>query len=338
MDASTMTDVTQSIQLRYRAVTTVGNNRGVTDKALTDDNWIADARRRRTGPRVSLTPYLLLFPSLIFLGLFTYWPMGQVLVSSLYQRRAVGGEGDFVLLGNYVRLFQDQDFLGALLNTGLFVAGTVIPGVLLGFLFALALRRSGALANLFRAVLFFPTLMPLVAASALFIFIFLPGLGLLDYYLAQLGVRSVNWLGDPDIALWSIMMLTVWKNAGYFMLFFLAGLQALPEDAEEAALIEGANWWQRQLYVVIPMLGPTFAFVSVIAIITAVIQVDHVIVMTKGAPNNATNLLLFYIYQQAHEFYDIGKATAATVITLALLLGLSAISLKTMERRVHYES
>ena len=300
---------------------------------------IAPARGRLWLPsRKALTPYVLLFPALLFLAVFTYWPMAQVLFASLFQRRAIGREGDFVGLGNYQRLLEDPDFIGAFLNTAIFIAGTVGPGVLLGFLFALALRRSTAVANLYRAILFFPTLMPLVAASALFIFIFLPGLGLLDYYLAKLGVRSINWLGNPDVALISIMLLTIWKNAGYFMLFFLAGLQSLPEDAEEAALVEGANWWQRQWFVVIPMLGPTFAFVAVIAVITAVIQVDHVIVMTKGGPNNATNLLLFYIYQQAHEFYDLGKATAATVVTLGLLLILSAASLRTMERRVHYES
>ncbi|MEL7347580.1 MAG: sugar ABC transporter permease [Pseudomonadota bacterium] len=315
---------------------------GEVDSTQSTTRPVGDApalRLRLRAPRLqSLRPYLLLLPALLFLMLFTYWPMLQVAVASLFQRRAVGGEGDFVGLGNYGRLLADEDFLGALLNTALFTAGTVVPSVVLGFLFAVALRRSGALSGLFRAALFFPTLMPLVAASALFIFIFLPGLGLLDYYLAKLGVRSINWLGDPDLALWSIMMLTVWKNAGYYMLFFLAGLQALPEDAEEAAMIEGASWWQRQRLVVIPMLGPTFAFVTVIALLTAVIQIDHVIVMTQGGPNNATNLLLFYIYQQAHEFYDLGKATAATVVTLGFLLALSVLSLRTMERRVHYES
>ncbi|MEM1343573.1 MAG: sugar ABC transporter permease [Pseudomonadota bacterium] len=295
----------------------------------------AAALRRRLD---RMWPYGLLLPALVFLSAFTYWPMVQVAMASLWQRRAIGGERDFVGLGNYARLLEDEDFLGALANSALFSAGTVVPAMMLGFLFALALRQSGALASLYRAILFFPTLMPLVAAAALFIFIFLPGIGLLDYYLAQLGVRSINWLGDPDIALWSLMLLTVWKNAGYYMLFFLAGLQSLPEDAEEAALIEGANWWQRQWFVVIPLLGPTFAFVTVIALITAVIQVDHVIVMTQGGPNNATNLLLYYIYQQAHQFYDLGKATAATVVTLGFLLMLSALSLKTMERRVHYES
>ena len=292
----------------------------------------------RSPRETSYRAYLLLAPALVFLTTFTYWPMVQVLIQSTEARRTVGGEGSFVGFENYLRLVHDEDFLGALLNTAVFAAGTVLPSILLGFLFALMLRRSSAVASLYRAILFFPTLLPLVGASALFIFIFLPGIGLLDYYLAKLGVRSVNWLGDPDVALWSLVILTVWKNAGYYMLFFLAGLQGLPEDAEEAALIEGASWFQRQWLVVVPMLGPTFAFVAVIALINAVIQVDHVIVMTQGGPNNATNLLLYYIFQQAHEFFDLGKATAATVVTLALLLTLSIASLRTMERRVHYES
>ncbi len=289
-------------------------------------------------PRLRLGPYLLLAPALLFLATFTYWPMLQVMVLSLFETRRIGDTGAFIGLENYARMWGDADFTGALLNNLIYAAGTVIPSVVLGFLFAVALRRSGWVSNLYRAVLFFPTLMPLVAAAALFIFIFLPTIGLLDYYLAKLGARSVNWLGNPDLALWSLILLTVWKNAGYYMLFFLAGLQSLPEDAEEAARIEGANWAQRQWFVVIPMLGPTFAFVGVIALINAITQIDHVIVMTQGGPNNATNLLLYYIYQQAHEFFDIGKATAATVVTLALLLALSVASLRTMERRVHYAS
>lgn len=297
------------------------------------------SRQRWPALRLSqLWPYLLLAPALLFLAAFTYWPMLQVVYASLFARATVGATGEFAGLANYVRIFADADFRGALANSATFAVGTVVPSILLGFLFALALRRSGAMSAFYRAVLFFPTLMPLVAAAALFIFVFMPGIGLLDYYLAKLGVPSVNWLGNPDLALWSLIALTVWKNAGYYMLFFLAGLQALPEDAEEAALIEGAGWLQRQWLVVVPMLGPTFAFVGVIALINAVIQVDHVIVMTQGGPNNATNLLLYYIFQQAHEFYDIGKATAATVVTLALLLALSVTSLRTVERRVHYES
>jgi sn-glycerol 3-phosphate transport system permease protein len=181
-------------------------------------------------------------------------------------------------------------------------------------------------------------LLPLVAAAALFSFVFLPGIGLLDYYLAKLGAHQVNWLGNPKVALWSLIGLTIWKNAGYYMLFFLAGLQSVPSDLYEAARLEGAGALSRFRRITLPLLGPTLAFVFVIALINAVTQIDHVVVLTKGGPSDSTNLLLFYIYQQAHENYDTGKAAAATVVTLALLLALSVLSLRTLERGVHHES
>ncbi|MGO1120876.1 carbohydrate ABC transporter permease [Rhodovibrionaceae bacterium A322] len=286
----------------------------------------------------SWQPYLLLAPALLFLSAFTYWPLVQVFFRSLSAARRGSETSGELGLESYQRLFADGDFLGALLNNGIYALGTVVPSVVLALFFALALRRSTRLNGLFRSLLFFPTLIPLVAAAALFIFVFMPGIGLLDYYLAKLGVASINWLGNPDLALTSLMAITVWKNAGYYMLFFLAGLQSLPEDAEEAAVLEGASALQRLWYVTLPLLGPTTAFVVVIALISAISQVDHVIVMTQGGPNNATNLLLYYIYQQAHEFYDLGKATAATVVTLSLLLAVSVVSLRTMERGIHYEA
>ncbi|MEM9147246.1 MAG: sugar ABC transporter permease [Pseudomonadota bacterium] len=205
---------------------------------------------------------------MVFLIAFTYWPMLQVLIASLYARRTIGAEGAYVGAKSYARLVDDADLSGALINTGVFTARTEVPSIVLGYLFAVALRQSRALAGFCRAILFLPTLMLLVAASALFIS--LPTLELLDYCLAKLGARSVNWLGNPDLALASLILLTVWKNAGYFVLFFLEGLQSLPEKVVEPTLIEGASWWQRKWFVVMPMLGPTFAFVPVIGLINAV--------------------------------------------------------------------
>jgi sn-glycerol 3-phosphate transport system permease protein len=226
----------------------------------------------------------------------------------------------------------DPAFRRALANNAIYAAGTVLPSVVIALFLALLLNRSSQLNTVLRALLFCPTIIPLVAAAALFSFIFMPQLGLLDYYLAKLGLHGANWTGDPDLALYSLMALTVWKNAGYYMLFYLAGLQAIPDEAHEAATLEGANWLQRLWHVTLPYLKPTTSFVAVIALISAITSVDHVIVLTKGGPNGATNLLLFYIYQNAHEFYDPGKATAATVLSVALLLCLSLGGLKTLER------
>lgn len=306
-----------------------------TDTA-TPDGAAEFQNSRRSKARPNL-PYLLLLPALIFLSLFTYLPLVQAMFASLSAKRRVNDPDSFAGLENYRRLLADTDFQAAAFNNLIYAFGTVVPSIVLALIFALLLRESTRFSAFMRSALFFPTLIPLVAASALFIFIFLPDIGLLDHYLKKFGARSVNWIGDPSIALSSLIAMTVWKNAGYYMLFFLAGLQGISKDAEEAAIIEGANLFQRIWYVILPLLGPTIAFVVVIAFINSITQVDHVIVMTQGGPNNATSLLLFYIYQQAHEYFDLGKATAATVVTLGVLLVISVLSLRGMERRIHYE-
>ena len=282
--------------------------------------------------RMSLKAWTLLAPSLVFLVLFTYWPVLRALWTSLHAKPLGTAGSTWVGLENYRRIFDDEAFRNAAWNNLVYALGTVPPSLALGLAFALALRRSSRFTSAVRAVLFFPSLVPLVAAAALFSFIFMPGIGLLDYYLAKLGAPSVRWIGDPDLALFSLVGLTVWKNAGYYMLFFLAGLAAIPEDAHEAALIEGANFWQRLWYVTLPYLRPTIAFVAVIASLNCLTLVDHVVVLTKGGPSQSTNLLLFYIFQNAHEFYETGKAAAATVVSVAGLLALSTAGLRALDR------
>jgi len=200
------------------------------------------------------------------------------------------------------------------------------------------LRETTRLTGILRTLVVMPLLIPLVAAAALFSFILLPGDGLLDFYLHRLGLGMVNWLGDPDLALGSVTAITVWKNTGYYMLFFLAGLAGVPQDLLDAAKIDGAGAMRRLRSITLPLLGPTFGFVVPIALLNALTQVDHVVTMTQGGPSDATNLLLYYIYQQAAQNDDFGLASAATVISVAALLSLSLISFRTLERGIHYES
>lgn len=289
--------------------------------------------RRSAAFRASVPAYLLLLPSLVFLALFTYGAVGRVILDSLYQRATPKAPSRFVGIDNVSAVLADPAFTGAVVNNLIYAVGTVIPSIALALLFALALSRTSAVTSALRAALFLPVLIPMVAASALFLFIFLPNVGLLDYYIGRLLPVLPNWLGDHDIALAAIMAITVWKNAGYYMLFFLAGLQSVPEDVMEAAHLDGAGPYQRLRHIILPELRPTFLFVTVIAGINAVTQVDHVFVMTKGGPSNATNLVLFYIYQQAVEHYDIGKASAATLLSLAVLMGLTALSFRALANR-----
>ena len=155
--------------------------------------------------------------------------------------------------------------------------------------------------------------------------------------LTSFGPAETNWLGDPSLALGSIIAITVWKNCGYYMLFFLAGLAGIPQDLLDAAQIDGAGPMQRFLRITLPLLGPTLAFVLVIASLNALTQVDHVIVLTQGGPDDATSLLLYYIYQQAHQNFDVGRASAATVVSVGVLFGLALVSLRSLERGIHYE-
>ncbi|MBV9735990.1 MAG: sugar ABC transporter permease [Acidisphaera sp.] len=283
-------------------------------------------------PRQALAALLLLAPSAAFLLAFSYWPVLYVAVESLTAGR---GGAD---LGNYARLFADPHFAQAVRNNLVYAVGTIAPSVTLALLFALALRDSTRLNAMLRTLLVMPLLIPLVAAAALFSFVLLPGQGLLDWYLARLGIAATNWLGDPDLALGSIIALTVWKNTGYYMLFFIAGLAAVPQELLDAAKIDGARALARFRHVTLPMLGPTFGFVLPIALLNALTQVDHVVTLTQGGPSDSTSLLLYYIYQQAAQNDDPGLAAAATLISVAALLALSLGTFRALDRGIHYAS
>ena len=198
--------------------------------------------------------------------------------------------------------------------------GTIVPEPAAGAAVrAGAAREQPARPALLRTLLVLPLLIPLVAAAALFTFIFLPGDGLLDHYLAQLGVGATNWLGDPVVALGSIIAITVWKNTGYYMLFFLAGLARCPQDLLDAATIDGAGAWQRLRYVILPLLGPTFGFVAADRAAERADagrprrHHDAGRAVRRDQPAARTTST-----SRREQNYDIGLAAAATVVSVAV--------------------
>ncbi|MFD3227947.1 carbohydrate ABC transporter permease [Rahnella aceris] len=288
--------------------------------------------------RRTLFPYLILLPTLIFLFLFTYYPLFQSATDSLFDSRLSSDAPSFVGLQNYLRLIQDSVFWRALLNNLAYILMTVVPGIILALLLAVALWENTSLNRWLRTAFFFPMIIPLVSAATLWLFIFMPGMGLLDYYLAKaFGPMNNNYLGMSNSALIALSVIGVWKFAGYYMLFFLAGLQSIPASAREAALMEGASRPQVFFYITLPLLRPTISFVVTIALIYSITQIDHVAVMTQGGPNNATTVLLYYIQSLANDTHDLGKASAATFLTLVLLFGFSMLNLRVLERGAHYE-
>ena len=288
--------------------------------------------------RRMLFPYLILLPTLIFLFLFTYYPLFQTATDSLFDSRLSSDAPPFVGLQNYLRLIQDSVFWRALLNNLAYILMTVVPGIVLALLLAVALWENTSLNRWLRTAFFFPMIIPLVSAATLWLFIFMPGMGLLDYTLGKVfGPMNNNYLGMSNSALIALSVIGVWKFAGYYMLFFLAGLQSIPASAREAALMEGASRPQVFFYITLPLLRPTISFVVTIALIYSITQIDHVAVMTQGGPNNATTVLLYYIQSLANDTHDLGKASAATFLTLVLLFGFSMLNLRVLERGAHYE-
>jgi sn-glycerol 3-phosphate transport system permease protein len=278
----------------------------------------------------------LLLPSLVFLATFTYYPILFSLRLSLYQSSATVAHPTFVALKNYADLSADPIFRQVVTNSLLFLGGTVPVTVALALALAMLLNRRHVLTTPFRTAFFYPTLLPLVGAAAIWLFVYTPGYGLLDVYLHRIG-GGINWLGSPTLALPAVMILTIWKNAGYYMLFYLAGLQTIPAELFEAGQLEGASWWQQFRAITWPLLGPTTLFVLVIASINAFQSVDQIWLMTSGGPDNRTNLLLFYIYLVAFQFFDLGKAATLTVFLLGVLMAIAALSFGFLERRIHYE-
>ena len=312
-------------------------------QALTDAAILDSGLRRKTPARAApsrarnLLAWWLLAPSLFFLFLFTYVPILQALLQAV-TLEGFGGKFAGYGAGNFQRLFADAGFWKALTNNLVYGIGTVLPSIALAIGLGVELQETTRVNALFRTVIVFPVVLPLVAVATLFAFVLMPGVGLLDYHLAKLGIASSNWLGNPDTALYAIIGLSIWKNAGYYMLFVLAGLQGIAPELHEAAKLDGAGALTRFWRITMPLLRPTLAFISVIAIINVVTQIDHVIVLTGGGPSESTNILLNYIFQAAHEQADTGRAAAATVVSVAGLLALSTASLKTLERGMHYES
>ena len=163
-----------------------------------------------------------------------------------------------------------------------------------------------------------------------------PQYGLVTYLLRLVGLRPVNWLGDPKVALWTLVLVTVWKTIGYPMVIYLAGLQSIPGDFYEAAALDGAGPWQRFRFVTWPLLTPTTLFLVVTLTIASFQGFDIVKIMTQGGPVTATMIYVYYIYEQAFQYFKLGKASAAVVIFFALILALTVLQWRVFRRRIHY--
>lgn len=279
---------------------------------------------------------LLMLPAAVLLWVFTFQPILTTIYSSVFSTPRGRRPARFVGLENYETMMADPVFWKSMTNNAIY-ALTTIP-LSIGIAFGMALLVNSKLKGkgLVRMAFFTPTILPMVAVANIWLFFYTPDYGLVDQILTFFGSGGFNLLGSPDSALWALIVITIWKEAGFFMLFYLAAMQQISPSLMEAAELEGATFSQKVRRLIIPLTMPTTLFISINAVIGAFRLVDHVIAMTKGGPNNATSLLLFYIYQTAFSFWDTSYAAALTVVLLSILALIALLQFVLLDKKVHY--
>jgi multiple sugar transport system permease protein len=267
----------------------------------------------------TLAAWLFLSPAMVLLGIFVLWPMAYLLYLSFTSGSFTRSGSHWTGLANYVRLLSMPDFWQVLQNTAIFTAATVVPSLIIPLGLAVLLDRKLALRDLWRTTFVLPSFISLVAAGLGFRWLFQTD-GPINALLSPLGLEPVPWLGSTAWAMPVLILLSVWKQLGFNLIVFLAGLQTIPASRYEAAELDGANRWQAFWHITLPGLRPTFLFAIVTTAIFTLRSFETVYVVTGGGPLNSTNILVYYIYEQAFSQFDFGYAAAAATVLLSIAL------------------
>lgn len=267
-------------------------------------------------------PYLYLAPTLVVLGAFTYLPIARLVEMSLRAPGLGTSLGAWTGLGTYATLFHNPLFWRALGQTCTYVFISVPLTMALALGLALLLNQPLRGLGVFRTLYYTPVVMPTVAVAALALWLFNSNGGIVNYFLARLGVSPVPWLVSTTWVLPTLILVSIWKNLGYYMLIYLAALQALPLPLFDAARLDGAGPIARFFSITLPLLRPTTFFLSVVALIASFQVFDFVNLMTQGGPSNASNVLVYFAYQQGFSYLQLGMAAAVSLVMFALVLTL----------------
>jgi sn-glycerol 3-phosphate transport system permease protein len=281
--------------------------------------------------------WLLLLPAAALLGLFTHYPAAATAWHSFFSTPKGARPPTYVGIDNYAQLAADPIFWQSLSNNLWYAAGTIPLSIALALLMAAWVNGKLVGRGFLRLAYFTPTVLPMIAVANIWLFFYTPEYGLVEKIAGALGFAAHNWLGSKNTALGCLMAVAVWKEAGFFMIFYLAALQQISPHLAEAAAIEGAPRWYFFRRVTFPLLMPTTLFVLVNAVINAFRLVDHIVVMTRGGPDNATELLLYYIYEIGFRFWDTAYAAALTMVLLTVLALVALGQFWFLDRRVHYQ-
>ncbi|ALA52529.1 sugar ABC transporter permease [Shouchella clausii] len=295
------------------------------------------AKRGKRSTRHFTKGMLFLFPSLFLFTVFLFYPMIRTLYLSFFLTDNRGMATVFVGLENFMRIFTSDLFLKSLTSTFLFVVYTVPGTILISLFLAIIANERLRGIGLFRIVFSSTMGISVAAASVFWLFLFHPSIGFLNQLLSWLNVGSIRWLTDPKWALFSVSVSTIWMNIGFTFLILLGGLQSIDRYLYESAEIDGASYFYKLRRITIPMLSPTLFFVVTVTMINAFQTFGQIDMLTRGGPQNETNLIVYSIYREAFVNYQYGSASAQAVVLFAIILLMTIVQFKLGEKKVHYQ-
>ena len=288
--------------------------------------------------REAFVGYLFILPTYIGFTIFILYPLVESVRISFQEFSLLRGS-TYIGFDNYVQMFADGRLRIAYINTVIFTLFAVFFNAGIGLILAVMLNRRlpVLMRNLYRSIFFFPVLIAHTYIAVIWRFLYQQDTGVINYYLGLFGIEAIPWLSNAHWAMAAIIILDVWKNTGFAMLVFLAGLQSIPNEYYEAAQLDGAN--ERQLFfrITIPLLSPTIFFILVIFMIGALQVFDTIIVLTQGGPGDATRSVVLYVYEIAFRTFNMGYAAAVSMTLFAIILVLTAMQFWISRRWVHYE-
>ncbi|WP_071057984.1 sn-glycerol-3-phosphate ABC transporter permease UgpA [Pelistega sp. MC2] len=281
-------------------------------------------------------PYLLLTPQLAITLIFFFWPAGQAIWKSFFIEGAFGGDAEFVGLSNYIALFNDPHYYQSFWVTMIFSSLVAVIGLSVALLLAVMADRVVKFATTYKTLIIWPYAVAPAVVGVLWVFMFSPAVGTVAVYLTRLGIDWNPQLDATD-AMVLVVMAAIWKQISYNFLFFLAGLQSIPRSLIEAAAIDGASPSRRFWTIVFPLLSPTTFFLLVINMVYAFFDTFAIIdITTQGGPGSSTNILVYNVYKTAFKSFDYGSSGAQSVILLLMVIVLTVIQFRYVDRKVQY--
>ena len=283
-----------------------------------------------------LLPYLMVLPAMIIFGVFVIYPVFYMIYVSFFDWNMIA-EMEFIGLENYIEMFTDKDFWFVLGNTFKFMLMMVPATIILSLLIALYVKKNTRINRLIQNIMFMPNIVSLVSISFIWMWMMDQNRGLFNYVLSWFGVDPINWLGDPKVAMISLVLVNVWKNLGYYVLIIVAALQGIPNYLYEAAALDKAKPITIFFKITLPMLSPTLFFLILTGVIGSFKTFESVSLMTAGGPADSTNTMVYELYQQGFVFYNTGYASAMGVMLMIIVGLMTLIYFAVLQKKVHYQ-